>query len=93
MRDPVVKAERNCPVKNNWLGGLAQVVLAGIVPNWPADKILQVYEICFSDIIVKVAVAGRYSVQMTRNLNVKINTIDGGARPIKRPLFVLTARW
>ena len=54
----VIKAERICPVKDCWLGGLAQVVLAGIVPNWPADKILQVYEICFSDEIVKVAVAG-----------------------------------
>jgi len=80
--DPIFKAERKCPVKNCWLGGLAQVVLAGIVPNWPAYKILQVYEFCFSDVIVKVVVAGRYSVQMAKKLSVKISPIDGGARPI-----------
>ena len=80
--DPVFKAERNCPVKNSWLVTLAQVVLAGIVPNWPADKILQVYEICVSDEVVKVQKRGDISVQMTRNMIVMINTIDGGGRPI-----------
>ena len=52
--DPVLKAERNSPAKNNWLVTLAQVVIAGIVTDWPADKFLQVYEICFSDEVVKV---------------------------------------
>jgi len=58
LRDPFEIAGRNCPDKNNWLGGLAQVVLAGIVSNWPADKILQVYEICISDEVVKVQLRG-----------------------------------
>ena len=57
-RDPVIKAERICPVKNTCPVTLAQVVLAGIVPNWPADKILQVYEICISDEVVKVQLRG-----------------------------------
>ena len=52
--DPVLKAERICPVKNSWLVTLAQVVVAGIVTDWPADKFLKVYEICFSDEVVKV---------------------------------------
>jgi len=51
---PANKAERIYPVKVNWLVGLAQVVLAGIGQDWPADKIVKVYEICFSDVIVKV---------------------------------------
>jgi hypothetical protein len=46
------------PVRRNWLEGLAQVVLAGIVQNWPADKFVKVYETCFSDIIVKVQLRG-----------------------------------
>jgi hypothetical protein len=54
VSDQVIKAERICPVKNSCLGELAQVVLAGIVTDWPADKFLQVYEICFSDEVVKV---------------------------------------
>ncbi len=78
----VIKAVRICPVKNSCLGELAQVVLAGIVPNWPADKFLQVYEICVSDEVVKVQQRGDISVQMTRNMIVMINTIDGGGRPI-----------
>ena len=78
----VIKAVRICPVKNIWLVTLAQVVSAGIVPNWPADKFLQVYEICVSDEVVKVQQRGDISVQMTRNMIVKISTIDGGARPI-----------
>jgi len=61
---PVIKAERICPVTKNWLVWLAQVVLAGIVQDWPADKFFKVYEICFSDIVGTGAVAGRNSVQM-----------------------------
>ena len=70
-------------VRRIWLKWLAQVVLAGIVQDWPADKIVKVYEICFSNKIVTGAVAGRNSVQMRRKLSVMISPIDGGARPIK----------
>jgi len=39
---PANKAERIYPVKVNWLVGLAQVVLAGIGQDWPADKLVTV---------------------------------------------------
>jgi hypothetical protein len=48
------KAELICPVTNNFLVELAQLVLAGIGQDWPADKLLKVYEICFSDEVIKV---------------------------------------
>lgn len=42
MVSPTIKAELICPVKNHWLVGLAQVVSAGIVKDWPAEKLVTV---------------------------------------------------
>lgn len=72
---------------------LAQVVLAGIVPNWPADKVVKVYEICISDIIVKAAVVWRHFSPDDEKAKChdKPNRWRREANKIAR-LFVLTAR-